>query len=163
MEIEVPIKPYPIKLSEEHIARFHERYAKTDGCWPWLGRRNRAGYGRLSVSRRSLAAHRVSYAIHNGRDPGELFVCHACDNPSCVNPNHLWLGTVLDNNRDSYAKGRSRNGGYGPKPEFCVKCGHHRIDDVPPFGRTPARCRQCKKMSRPAARARLAQQSEGAR
>jgi hypothetical protein len=89
-------------LSERFWVKVDKR--GPDECWQWIGIRNEDGYGRPY-----LRAHRVSWQIANGRDPGSLFVCHSCDNPSCVNPNHLWLGTNTVNLRDMVAKGRHGN------------------------------------------------------
>jgi len=79
----------------------------SNGCIHWLGRLNKAGYG--IVDRRHLPqlAHRVAFSLATGRDPGAHKVCHSCDNPRCVNPAHLWLGTQADNVRDMMAKGRN--------------------------------------------------------
>jgi hypothetical protein len=88
---------------------FWEHVGKTDGCWIWTGARNNKGYGRYSFDGKPWGAHRVAFAL--GKDtalPGLVFVCHRCDNPSCVNPGHLFLGTVQDNNKDMKAKGRAR-------------------------------------------------------
>lgn len=91
------------------IARFSTLYEPDGDCWVWLGAKDRDGYGRMRIGdRRTMRAHRISYAIHHG-DPGRMLVCHHCDNPSCVNPDHLFLGTALDNNRDRVSKGRSNN------------------------------------------------------
>jgi len=106
-----------MELSDKDIARFLSKVDKREStieCWEWLGsRRSKTRqYGQFSVRKEgkatSYGAHRVSYFIFNHTDPGELLVCHACDNPSCVNPHHLFLGTSLDNNRDRKEKGRGR-------------------------------------------------------
>lgn len=85
------------------------------GCWLWTASKNAKGYGRFNLNGNTQAAHRVAYELFFGPIPNGLFVCHFCDNPACVNPSHLWLGTNSDNIRDSVNKGRfiatgSRNG-----------------------------------------------------
>lgn len=74
-------------------------------CWEWLGTVDKRGYGRVYMNERGLFAHRVAYAIHYGGCP-RLLVCHHCDNPKCVRPSHLFLGTHKDNAQDCSAKGR---------------------------------------------------------
>lgn len=87
--------------------RFWTKVQKTDMCWIWTGAQS-SGYGKISVSYRvSEYAHRVSWALHYGPIPGDLFVCHTCDNPSCVRPDHLFLGTVKDNAVDMVSKQRA--------------------------------------------------------
>lgn len=114
------------------------------GCWLWQGPRDAKGYGHYSIGRRSYRAHRVAYEMFKGEHPGELFVCHACDNPPCVNPAHLWLGTTTDNQRDMLAK-RHPDVPAG----HCPRCGHHRTDDYRhrrPDGRRSRRCRNCERL-----------------
>lgn len=88
-----------------------------DDCWPWT--RHKTGFGHGTFSKRkapgvpgALFAHRVAYELVIGPIPAGMAVCHSCDNPSCCNPAHLWLGTKGDNNRDCYNKGRR----YQPGP-----------------------------------------------
>ena len=77
-----------------------------DSCWPWQAYRARKGYGIVRWAGRNQKAHRVAYQLEVGEIPAGLFVCHRCDNPPCVNPAHLFLGTTQDNTRDMMEKGR---------------------------------------------------------
>lgn len=84
--------------------RFWARVNKTEECWLWEGPRNHFGYGLFAFARQTLATHRVSFELAYGPIPSPLFVLHKCDNPRCVNPEHLYLGTQLDNMRDRQSR-----------------------------------------------------------
>lgn len=90
---------------------FEKHVIRQEGCWSWKGPIANGGYGVMSC-RRSIGpdrAHRASWVIHKGPIPKYMHVCHACDNPICTNPDHLWLGTHKQNNDDKIAKGRAAN------------------------------------------------------
>lgn len=91
-----------------NVDSFWAKVARTGGCWEWQAYRDPAGYGRFNVTPRKPAlAHRVAWEIENGPIPDGLCVCHHCDNPPCVRPDHLFLGTARDNSDDKIAKGRA--------------------------------------------------------
>jgi hypothetical protein len=87
--------------------RFWSKVVKSDGaCWDWIGAKSPLGYGQLYVAGRKVGAHRLSWLLMRGEIAEGLNVLHRCDRPCCVNPDHLFLGTMSDNTQDMIAKGR---------------------------------------------------------
>jgi hypothetical protein len=90
------------------------------GCWLWLGTIDAYGYGVFRMMGSQIKAHRASYQAFRGDIPAGMLVCHRCDVRSCVNPDHLWIGTNQDNLRDCFAKGRgSFRGEKNPNAVLC--------------------------------------------
>jgi len=149
---------YPANKIEKFWSKVDRR--EPDACWEWRGARSEKGYGYYDGLRRFGAprrTHRIAWELANNRHvPQGLIVCHHCDNPPCVNPDHLFVGTPADNMRDMCAKGRHKSAAMlrakaalPPKPriprvhaEYCIKCGHHRTDD---YMKPNRRCRVCMK------------------
>lgn len=94
------------KAMSEHMANFTE---SPNGCWIFNGSKDRDGYGVFGKLGKQIRAHRASYEFHIGNIDNGLIVCHKCDNPSCINPDHLFLGTHKDNSQDMSFKNRCRD------------------------------------------------------
>lgn len=90
--------------------RFWPLVQKGEGCWEWQGAKEHHGHGRLRMHGKFIRAHRYSWELHYGPIPAGLAVCHKCDNPPCVRPDHLFLGTAADNAHDRDQKGRTSRG-----------------------------------------------------
>jgi hypothetical protein len=116
---------------------FHE-------CWEWTASLDGRGYGQININKKMHRAHRLSWQIANGREltKNEL-VCHSCDNPTCVNPKHLWIGTQKDNMSDCARKNRV----YRPKPYLTTHCKRgHLFDEKSTYiapKKGDRRCRIC--------------------
>lgn len=102
-----PVRPTRGMSTEERF--FHYVDKRPGGCWIWTASTFGEGrYGAFGIARKTICAHVYSYIIHKGPVPRGMFVCHTCDNPPCVNPDHLFLGTIQDNTKDMINKGRFR-------------------------------------------------------
>ena len=99
-------------IQEKDVKRFLEKVNKNTGseCWEWTASLNQKGYGNFKLNGSPYLTHRVSYEIHKGAIPKGLVVRHQCDNPKCVNPAHLELGSQKDNVRDRQDRGRQAKG-----------------------------------------------------
>lgn len=101
------MKPLIVNDIENLTARFERFIIKTSDCWEWNGCIDKNyGYGRFRFNNVEYKAHRVAFYLSAGHLPEDLCVCHSCDNRRCVNPKHLWLGTLNDNIQDCKRKGR---------------------------------------------------------
>jgi len=119
-------------MSPEDKARFWGLTRMSNGgCLVWTGKRRSFGYGILNANGRSLRAHRVSWELAHGAIPSGMVVCHRCDNPPCVNPDHLFLGTQADNMRDCFRKNRIfRFAGFKASNHSCTKLSLNETDEL---------------------------------
>lgn len=115
-------------------------------CWYWSGKRNANGYGVMGIgsrtdkTRKMALAHRVSFELFKGEIPDGHFVCHTCDKPSCVNPDHLFSGTQFDNMQDCAQKGRTKK----TTSTHC-KHGHPFDEENTSFTAGQRACRVCRR------------------
>ncbi len=111
LQLGFPLEPI-IEIAGEYFplddigSRFWPKVKQTEGCWLWIGAKDSDGYGTFRISNRGTHAHRIAYALKVGHIPTAVSVLHSCDNRSCVRPDHLFLGTQLDNVNDMMKKGR---------------------------------------------------------
>lgn len=98
-----------VEITEQHIARFWSRVELIPfcTCWIWTGARGQSGHGQFFLRKHvSVPAHRFAWSLANGPIPDGLLGCHHCDNPPCVRPSHIFIGTQLENIADCIRKGR---------------------------------------------------------
>lgn len=97
-----------IILSQKQLNKFWRNVEqKETGCWEWMGAKTKNGYGHMNIFYKNQYAHRISYEIKYGEIPVGMVACHKCDNPACVNPDHIFIGTQKDNIQDMIKKGRN--------------------------------------------------------
>ena len=118
MSMQGKVRPKDMSERDWSIIRFWDKVDKKgeDDCWEWTASTRTNGYGQIHFDQKMMQAHRASWIIENGKIPEGLVVCHSCDNKTCVNPNHLWIGTQGDNMADRDRKGRQGGGAHLHKP-----------------------------------------------
>ena len=136
--------------------RFAALVVKTETCWLWQGKPNTSGYGTIRDGGRKHRVHRIAWEWANGPIPDGMLVLHSCDTPRCVNPAHLSLGTVRDNNYDRDAKGRTKT---PARKTHCIR--GHELSGYNLYtffdrklGLTARACRACANMRQNARRRR---------
>ncbi len=134
-------------ISRHHQTLFWMKVKKTNYCWEWTACRHKQGYGKFFIRKRKeninkeYKAHRLSYELVNGRIPNGMVVRHSCDNPPCVNPDHLSIGTQRQNMMDCIERGRHAS--VKSIKEIC-KCGLKKTVHKLHNGETYRRCKNCR-------------------
>jgi len=135
-------------VSSEYIKEIRSRFWQKvnvrdhNECWNWTGARNDRGRGIMWLDRRNCYAPRIAWMLEHGEWPPDgKSVCHSCDNPSCVNPAHLWIGTAKENMEDSGRKGRTKNS----NKTHCPKGHPYSGDNVIWRKEGKRRCKACQK------------------
>lgn len=136
-------------LAPNDLIRFWAKVRKTDGCWEWTAAKFHFGHGEFRLNGKQVRASRVSYEMHTGPIPNGLNVNHHCDNPSCVRPEHLYVGTQGENMRDRDSRGHAVNilARHNAAKTHCQN-GHELTSDnvvmkANPGGRKKRRCKTC--------------------